>query len=237
MPASIATPGFLIAISAPSMAIGPGGRGRDAEQRLGDVAAARADEAGEAENLALAQIEGNVAEPPFERQVAHRQRDIADRHDLLGEHLRDLAPDHQPDDVVAGDVRGRVLADETAVAEHRHLIGDLEQFVHLVGDVDDALALGLEGADDLEEMLDLAFGQRRGRLVHDENVGIVGHSLGDLDHLPVGDGEIAHLRLADRSRCRAARTAPWFAGASRCDARSRGCSAVRGGSRCSRPPS
>ena len=41
------------------------GRGRDAEQRLGDIAAARADEAGEAENLALAQIEGDVAKAAF----------------------------------------------------------------------------------------------------------------------------------------------------------------------------
>ena len=153
------------------------------------------DEAGEAENLALAQIEGDVAEPPFEREVANRERDVADRHGLLREHLGDLAPDHQPDDVVARDVGGRMLADEAAVAEHRHFVGDLEQFVHLVGDVDDALALGLERADDLEEVLDLALGQRGGRLVHDENVGIVADRLGDLDHLPVGDGEVAHFRL------------------------------------------
>ncbi len=88
-----------------------------------------------------------------------------------------------------------MLADEFAVPEHRHLVGDLEQLVHLVGDVDDALALGLERPDDLEQMLDLALGQRGSRLVHDENVGIVGDRLGDLDHLAIGDGKVADLRL------------------------------------------
>ena len=38
------------------------GRRRDAEQGLGDIAAPRADEAGEAENLALAQIEARCRE-------------------------------------------------------------------------------------------------------------------------------------------------------------------------------
>ena len=88
-----------------------------------------------------------------------------------------------------------MLGDEAAVAEHRELVGDLEQLVHLVGDVDDALALRFQGADDLEQMRDFALRQRGGRLVHDEDVGIVGDRLGDLDHLPVGDREVAHLDL------------------------------------------
>ncbi len=131
----------------------------------------------------------------LEAEVAHREHDVADRHRLLREHLGDLASDHQPDDVVAGDVGGGVLADELAVAEHRHLVGDLEQLVHLVGDVDDALALGLQCPDDPEQMLDLALRDRRGRLVHDEDVGIVGDGLGDFDHLAIGDGKVADLRL------------------------------------------
>ena len=99
------------------------------------------------------------------------------------------------DDVVARDVVGGVLADEAAVAENRHFVGDLEQLVHLVRDVDDAFALGLQRADDAEEMRDFPVGERRGRLVHDQDVGIVGDRLGDLDHLPVGDAEIAHFGL------------------------------------------
>ena len=75
---------------------------------------------------------------------------------LLGEHLGDLAPDHHADDVVAGHVASRRGCRCTAVAEHRELVGDLEQLVHLVGDVDDAFALRPQVADDLEQMRDLA---------------------------------------------------------------------------------
>jgi hypothetical protein len=106
-----------------------------------------------------------------------------------------------------------------------------------VGDVDDARALGFEGADDLEQMLDLALGQRGGRLVHDENVGIVADRLGDLDHLPVGDGEIAHfgLRIERNVEPLEQRLGPFahLVVAHESEA----AQAARGGSRCSRRPS
>ena len=97
---------------------GTGGRGRDAEDRLGDIAAAGANESRQAENLALAHIEGHVAKATLEAKVLHRKHDLADRHCLLGEHLGDLAPHHQFDDVVARDVGGRIFANEPAVAKH-----------------------------------------------------------------------------------------------------------------------
>ncbi len=132
---------------------------------------------------------------------------------------------------------GGVRADILAVAEHRELVGDLEQLVHLVGDVDDAFALRPQVADDLEQMRDLALGQRRGRLVHDQDVGFVGHRLGDLDHLPVGDRQVAHLDLGidldveplEQLRGLAAQLAMIDEAEAR--------SSARGGSRCSRPPS
>ena len=132
-------------------------------------------------------------EDAVEGEVPHRQHDIADRHGLLRKHLGDLAADHHPDDRIAGHVLGVVGADVAAVAEDRDLVGDLEELAHLVGDVDDAFAFRLERADDLEEVADLALGQGRGRLVHDEDVGIVGDRLGDLDHLAGGDAEPADL--------------------------------------------
>ena len=54
---------------------------------------------------------------------------------------------------------------------------------------------GLERADDLKEMRDFLFGQRGSRLVHDQDVGVVRHRLGDFDHLPIGDAEVAHFGL------------------------------------------
>lgn len=125
-------------------------RRRDPEERLGDVGAAGSDEAGNAEDLAGAHIEGDVVEDAVERQVLHRQHHVADRHLLLREHLGDFTSDHHADDVVAGDLVREVGADIFAVAEHRELVGDLEQLVHLVGDVDDADTLRAQVTDDLE---------------------------------------------------------------------------------------
>ncbi|MNX85707.1 hypothetical protein D3C86_1175570 [compost metagenome] len=116
-------------------------------------------------------------------QVLDRQNDVADRNLFLGEHLGDFPAHHHADDVITRHIGGSVSADIFAVAENRELVGDLEQLVHLMGDVDDADAALPEITNDAEEMLDLALRQRRCRLVHDENVGIVGNRLGDLDHL------------------------------------------------------
>jgi hypothetical protein len=79
-----------------------------------------------------------------------------------------------------------------AIAEDRDVVGDLEDLVHLVGDVNDGDAFVLERADDAEEVGHLALGNRRGRLIHDDQAGVVGNGFGDLDHLRVGDAQAAH---------------------------------------------
>ena len=49
-------------------------------------------------------------------------------------------------------------------------------------------------ADDPEQLVDLRVGQRRGRLVHDQDVGVERERPGDLDHLVLGDRERADPR-------------------------------------------
>ena len=66
--------------------------------------AARADQPGDAEDLARAHVERDVVEHAVEGEILDRQHDVADRHRLLREHLGDLAADHHADDVVAGHV-------------------------------------------------------------------------------------------------------------------------------------
>ena len=62
-------------------------------------------------------------------------------------------------------------------------------------DVDDRRRRSVaELADDPEQLVDLGVGQRRGRLVHDQDVGVEGQRLGDLDHLLLGDREVADPR-------------------------------------------
>ena len=65
--------------------------------------------------------------------------------------------------------------------------------VQAVRDVDDELAVGGELAGEAEQPLGLARRQRRGRLVEDEDFGIAGERLGDLDHLPLGERQPADL--------------------------------------------
>ena len=107
--------------------------------------------------------------------------------------LVDHAAHHHADDVVHGHVGHVPRVHIAPVAHDRHAVGDDAQLLHAVGDVDDAHALGLQPADEREQILDFRFGQRRGRLVHDENARVAeGQRLGDFHHLLLGDGEGAH---------------------------------------------
>ena len=69
------------------------------------------------------------------------------------------------------------------------MLADLEHLGELVADEEHGDALGLQPADDLEERPHLAFGQRRGRLVHDDEPRVRGQRPADRDKLLVGDRE------------------------------------------------
>ena len=57
-----------------------------------------------------------------------------------------------------------------------------------------ATPLRLQRSDALEQPLDLAIGQRRRRLVHDEDARVLRQRLGNLDHLLLRDAELVHER-------------------------------------------
>ena len=87
-------------------------------------------------------------------------------------------------------------AGDLAVAQHRHAVGDARHFLEPVRDIDDADAAPRDLAHDRKQPLDLGRGQRRGRLVHDQDARGVGERLGDGDDLPAADRELAD-RLID----------------------------------------
>ena len=82
-----------------------------------------------------------------------------------------------------------------AVAEDGDAVGNLEDLVEVVRDVDDRDLLLLEPADDAEDELRLLLGQRGGRLVHDQDAGLAGERAGDLDDALLGDGEPLDQRV------------------------------------------
>ena len=61
----------------------------------------------------------------------------------------------------------------------------------MVGDEDHAHTAGLQVVDHTEQRIDLASGQRRGGLVQDQQAGVLGEGLGDLDQLLARDPELA----------------------------------------------
>ena len=166
-----------------------------AEYGARHLGAAGAHQSGEAQDLALAQREADVADFRAAAEVLHFEHGlgpgvIRDRRPFV----RQRAADHHGDDLFHRRRLGGHGVDIFAVAHDRHAVGDALQLVHLVRDVDDADALRLEPANDREELVDLGVVQRRGRLVHDQHARAVGQRLGDLDHLLAGDGQPRHFR-------------------------------------------
>ncbi len=117
----------------------------------------------------------------------------------------DLSADHPADDLGGLGLVARGGGDELAVAEDGHGVGEGEDLVHLVGDVEDGRPGGLEVVDHPEEAGDLGVGEGGGGLVHDHDRGVEGEGLGDLDHLLVADPEVGDPRPRARSACPAVR--------------------------------
>ena len=80
-----------------------------------------------------------------------------------------------------------------AVAQDGGAVGDAEDLVHAVRDVDDGDALAAKLADIVEQALDLVLGQRRGRLVEHQHLAGLRCRLDDLGQLPVTGRDIGDL--------------------------------------------
>jgi len=87
------------------------------------------------------QLEADIAEVGLESEAAGGQHHRAGHGAPAGEDVRQLTPDHQADHPFAGEVAGTLGANVPAIAQHAHLVRDLEQLLHPVGDVEDPLAL------------------------------------------------------------------------------------------------
>ena len=126
-----------------------------------------------------------------------RPRTDTRRSTLGGRGPRDDGPQrpahHQRNERLAIDLRGGIGPHVRSVAEHRDRIGDAEDLVHFVRDIDQGDAAPLEHGDHVEEGLDLPVGDRRRGLVHDEDAGILPQRLGNLDRLHLRHAEAPHL--------------------------------------------
>ncbi len=105
--------------------------------------------------------------------------------DALGE----LASDHRAYEVVGVEPFELAGENELAVAEDRHALAERKHLLEPVRDEEHRYAGLVQGSGNLEEAVDLDGGERRRRLVHDDDSGIEREGLGDLNQLLLGNGE------------------------------------------------
>ena len=168
-----------------------------AEERQQQVALALAVESAEADDLAGADAQRDVLQPVGPGEVArlqHRRLVARHLHRLRREDVAVFAADHQLDDLGVGLRAGLVGRDVAAVAEHRALVGELGDLLHAVRDVEDAEPLVPQPLQHREHLGDVGGGQRRGRLVEDEDGRIARQRLGDLHHLLARERQLLHRR-------------------------------------------
>ena len=136
---------------------------------VGQLEHARAGEPGEPEDLALVDVEVDAAQP-LAGDLAHLEhhRRVRLRRDRRTVVRVDVLAHHQARErarVQRGDV---VRAHEPAAAQDRHPVGELEDLVHPVRDVEDRRPRLAHLPDDGEQTLDLVVGKHRRGLVEHE---------------------------------------------------------------------
>ena len=149
----------------------------------------------DAENLPPTQVEGDVLEHAVLGQMAHREHHLVGLR-LLHHHLplvRFLEEGHlfaqdQADQLVLRRFRRGQRGDLLAVAQHRNAVRHLHDLFQEVGDVNDAVSLPGQFADQLQQAFRLLGGKGRSGLVHDEHLGARGDDAGDLHQLVHAQG-------------------------------------------------
>ena len=133
----------------------PSSSGSTPKMRACDLGPARADEPGEADDLAAPELERDVGEEAAAREALGPEDDVSELHLLLREELVERAPDHQPDDLRLGELVGRARLDVTAVADDGDDVGELADLLEPVADVEDGDAAVAQAANGGEEAVDL----------------------------------------------------------------------------------
>ena len=171
-------------------------KGHVAKDGARRVALALALQAAQAHDFARAHAEAYVAQPAGNAQVFHAEQRIA-KGDIaaLGVDILQHAAHHHGDDLVLGNFPGGARANNLSVLEHGDAVGQLENLVQTVGDIDDSHALPAQAAHDIKQARYLAVVQGGGGLVQDKDAGLGQQRAGDFHTLLFGQVQAAHLRV------------------------------------------
>ena len=127
-----------------------------------------------------------------EAKAAHLQHRLRVHRVGARIHLVDGSPGHHPDHRIPFEFLDRQGADPATVAKHREAIADGEDLLEAVGYVDNAHAVRPHPPDQIEQHVDLPFGEAGCGFVHDDDPRLEGHRLGDLHQLLLGGGKPGH---------------------------------------------
>ena len=178
-----------------NLALGVGTNAEHAFHQLGTLSA---HQAGHAQNLALVQLKAAVAEAAGVNggKVLHLQHHFVAGLVLThGVQVGQLTTHHLGDDKVGGQALAVPGADVLAIAHDGHFVGNAQDLVHLMADVDDGNAFLFQIINDAEQRLNLVGSQRRGGLVQNQHLAVGADSLGDFHRLHLRHAQLAQLLL------------------------------------------
>ena len=166
-------------------------------QRAGQLGAARAHQARQAQDLPGPDVQRHVVYPRCAQatRLEHDRRLRADR--PPGRERRTQGPaQHRAQHGLLSLVRGGRGAHQAPVAQDRYLIGEFGHFAQEMRDQDDGRAAGREPPDDLVQPVRVGPGKGGGRLVHDDQPGVTAQRAQDLHLLLIGGPQAASRQVA-----------------------------------------
>src|SRR4029077_13949338 len=116
-------------------------RPRDPEEHLGDLRSSGAEQAEEAEDLTLAEVEADVPDEAGGGQAAYAHQRRADRRRLLREEFSRLGADHCPDRLFRRQLARRRGEHAPARAKHGDLVAEAQYLLDEMADEEDRHAL------------------------------------------------------------------------------------------------
>ena len=164
----------------PDRAAAPAARAKD---RLAEFAAAGPDQPGETDDLAGTHGDRCRAHQRRRVDAFRLEHDVADLSPCRRARKMHVASDHQADQFVGRGLGDLACSGKPAVLEHGHRMAKRENLGETVRNVDHRNAVAGQPPHHIEQFFGFGKGQRRRRLVEDQDPEVARQRLGDLDDL------------------------------------------------------
>ncbi len=157
----------------------------------GQFGAAGTHQARNAQHFTSVRCKTDVAQGFALIQTLNPEHFFAARHLLFGELLRQVTAHHQFDEFVHIKINRRLGRNMPPVAQHGSPVTDFKNFVQVMTDVNNGHPVGLHFFDNGKQFVDFADAERRGWLIHNNEVGFVVQGFGHFNHLLAANPQLA----------------------------------------------